>query len=1004
MANPNFNCTLNAWVSGNTIYANFTYSRSGSYSYYDITLPTPTMTIAGETFYDNDFANRVHSGVTVGSITSSTFSKSVGNGTYGVTWNCGSGQRSDFAGSWSTSVVVNTGTGPSSIAIKFNSASWNSVNTTTTIGSWGTGYTGTPNLENVVVDGNATAANWETMGRQGRQHATEATSVTDSVTNANSVSYSGGFVIKGCSKYKIAGYASTSVGNVKMIDADNVRYTPPYELTSLSYTSQSATTNGDVAVVLSAVTNSANNTSGRTIGFQARSGIVGKNLFDKDEVLPMCYLDSTGAMNSTDLWVVTPLIPVDAGEQYTYSGLHNVGVSPYSAYYAADGTIVSTFKQATGSNTITIPAGASYVRFSILNGNGVFDKNTFQIEEGTSATAYEAYSLTGEHSGWVDLPTTCSVGQTATLTVTCSKEQYSKIEVRQFTVEDQTDEVQYSTVSSTMVQTISTIKLYGPVGDAATGSGTTFSINNTSDAGITVNNLKGNTTQQTYTGKNLIGEWTSQGVNKGLTIVVNSDGSLSASGQAETTYSTLTVSKQFLEPVPNGTKLTFSIKSNAPVIFGIILTNTGGANRQDVNIPAGSRSVTVTTNSQKVNYWIWVQGLTAGNNYDFTIEDIMLEVGDSPTSYEPYVGGIASPNPDYPQNVNVVTGLQVITISDGGSQSVTKTVNLGGEEFDKTKVTSGYCLDQSGSLIADPYNGWCLTDYMPVESGRDYVYTGITVAGVVPYSAYYDSAKNLVSTFKQATGSNTITIPSGVSYVRFSLRNFEPNVDKNTFSFKLDGVDIELCKIGNYQDYIYKSGDDWYVHKDIGKYIADGDTEWTKSQYGTNNYSCIPSPAILDGALGSVSNTILIKSDCFIGVSFNNRVLEKDNITYSTAVGSDKLLFVRNIAYNTVTDLTTFCANNKPVFYYALSTPTDTQITESHLIEQLNNLARAYTYKGSTAFSVSGNLPGVLSVSAITDANTKSKRIMKLYGSVDGKSVEIVKLYGSVNGKTKRIF
>lgn len=107
MANPAFTCTLNTWVSGATIYANFTYSRSGTFPYSDSALPTPTMTIAGTTFSDTDFANRVHSGVNIGSITTTTFSKTVSsNGTYGVTWSCGTGYRSDFAGTWNGSATV----------------------------------------------------------------------------------------------------------------------------------------------------------------------------------------------------------------------------------------------------------------------------------------------------------------------------------------------------------------------------------------------------------------------------------------------------------------------------------------------------------------------------------------------------------------------------------------------------------------------------------------------------------------------------------------------------------------------------------------------------------------------------------------------------------------------------------------------------------------------------------------------------------------------------------
>lgn len=50
-------------------------------------------------------------------------------------------------------------------------------------------------------------------------------------------------------------------------------------------------------------------------------------------------------------------------------------------------------------------------------------------------------------------------------------------------------------------------------------------------------------------------------------------------------------------------------------------------------------------------------------------------------NWQPYVGGVASPNPDYPQTINVVTGEQTITVSDGDNNSDTYTVDLGSVEL-----------------------------------------------------------------------------------------------------------------------------------------------------------------------------------------------------------------------------------------------------------------------------------------------------------------------------------
>lgn len=105
MPNPNFTCVLDAWRDGKTLYGRMHYYRSGSYLYTDYSFPTPTMNLGGTVYYDNDFANRVHNGIYVGDVYSTTFSRTVaGTGDRTVTWTAGSGGRSDFEGTWSKTV------------------------------------------------------------------------------------------------------------------------------------------------------------------------------------------------------------------------------------------------------------------------------------------------------------------------------------------------------------------------------------------------------------------------------------------------------------------------------------------------------------------------------------------------------------------------------------------------------------------------------------------------------------------------------------------------------------------------------------------------------------------------------------------------------------------------------------------------------------------------------------------------------------------------------------
>ena len=326
-----------------------------------------------------------------------------------------------------------------------------------------------------------------------------------------------------------------------------------------------------------------------------------------------------------------------------------------------------------------------------------------------------------------------------------------------------------------------------------------------------------------------------------------------------------------------------------------------------------------------------------------TFTNIQIEVG-SATTYQPY-----------------------------SSQSYM--INLGGELFDKSLITAGYYLDSTGASIAD--SGWCTTDYMKVESGRDYAYSGITLAGNAPYSAFYDKNKNLVSTFKQATGSNTITIPSGVDYAKFSLRDVSPNVDKDTFSFKLDGVDIELCKIGTHRDSIYKDGNDWYLHKETNTFMMNSSLLLGKSGTASNNayYYAAGFQDIDRNGMGYASLSTSI-TPCFtpyftptstynilnsgsIGVAFN-KYENSNSIDFRVGFGVDS-------AINTLALFKTWLDDNKLIVHYSLATPTNTKITDATLISELNALADALGYKDKTIITVSAtgtNLPAILEVSA----------------------------------------
>lgn len=154
MANQYFTCTLGIWVDGATIHAQMHYERSSSYFYRDTSFPTPTMTIADQTFWDEGFANTVRDGVYVGSVYTTEFTKTMSaNGTYNVTFSAGAGLRNDFEGTWSgtatiTSIVVAPNTPTISVT---------NIDSFTNEITWGTSSFGNPSTGTVYLYGGTAA-------------------------------------------------------------------------------------------------------------------------------------------------------------------------------------------------------------------------------------------------------------------------------------------------------------------------------------------------------------------------------------------------------------------------------------------------------------------------------------------------------------------------------------------------------------------------------------------------------------------------------------------------------------------------------------------------------------------------------------------------------------------------------------------------------------------------------------------------------------------------------
>lgn len=485
----------------------------------------------------------------------------------------------------------------------------------------------------------------------------------------------------------------------------------------------------------------------------------------------------------------------------------------------------------------------------------------------------------------------------------------------------------------------------------------------------------GDTAQQTYTGKNLFD------ISKVVTstqIMNNNDGTLTIKTPSGSSTASATAPNKLSDYCPglkvgDAATLSFTTTGNEKYIY---LYGTGANILWGTS--AGSKTQTITQ-AMLDALVLWY---ASGPSTTATISDIQIELGSTATAYEPYVGGVPAPNPSYPQDVNVVTGEQTVEI-------------VGKNLFDKNNVNGGtYYIDGNQHKII--YGASTYSCYIPIEAGATYtvskmvtsrfsiattqetpdvdVTTADNVAGNSATSLTLTAsagAKYLVAYFYRAQ-SDTMSIADIEATIQIergsTATDYEPY---EGHSYNVDLGSIELAKIGTYQDYIYKSGSDWYVHKACNKYTFTGDESFTRSGYtSTNAFVMYWSTAALDAAYLSDDGYCEfgeVRSFTSMNATSNGVIYNQFN-SATSFVKMQKTLIANWDESATDTQKVTLAKAMiiGKSFYYVLTTPTDTKITDATLIAELNAIDSATLPKPDANIIItatSPNLPASIKIS-----------------------------------------
>lgn len=506
------------------------------------------------------------------------------------------------------------------------------------------------------------------------------------------------------------------------------------------------------------------------------------------------------------------------------------------------------------------------------------------------------------------------------------------------------------------------------------GEGENLTLNGTAEDDFRKFVVKGNTKQDSYTGKNLV-PFTNQDFTLNNVHYYVKNGSLILDGTSTSETSSLNskFKEQFRFTLPEGTyKISHKETDGACYLYN--LNDTSSAITV-VNKNILSDTFTLTEETE-----VYIGFYVYQNIFNNVNTELMIEEGSTATSYEPYVGGTASPNPDYPQeiknvsgNVNVTVGNKNLidykminanaSLSNNGYYFLTFPTNatiLNGKFKENTQYTlstKGYGLNGSDSRK----NGQFIFEYSDGTS------SALTIKGANPkdFSLTSTSGKT-ISDIKLTWGSESGTYLKDLQLEEGTVAtNYEPYTIK-TFTFPL--TQGQKLMEG---DYLADDG----VHHVRGQ-VDLADLTWN---YQNDTYF---RSSIVENIKGNTLN-----SKCKIA-----RIIDMVSLIASTdnryAVQVYQRLWFRCSQFETLLDWTNYLQeqsnNGNPVTVeYELAEEVIEPYTEAQQIVY-NQIKKAISYKDQTNIYSTNEVSPTFKVTAYKDTSTELDNIKQAIVALGG--------------------
>ena len=504
-------------------------------------------------------------------------------------------------------------------------------------------------------------------------------------------------------------------------------------------------------------------------------------------------------------------------------------------------------------------------------------------------------------------------------------------------------------------------------------SGVNIDINNNSKKfPIKFNKIKGNTKQETTEGYQLLDmlDEVPYAEGSGLTTFIDSEGYLNIKGTTTRAWD-YNVSNA-IEFKAN-TKYNFAIDIIEPsntqgITFYFSFSGNNGKSISLSNIYKTATKNVVENQSLQLKF-----SMAPSRILDTKIK-VMVNTGETFKKWEPYTGGQASPNPDYPQEVECVKGN--VEVKQTGK-------NL----FDKSKAVLNHELNGTNGEIMNSQNHYFVTNYILIKPNTNYIFSG---KGDGVSNCFYDKNKQFIQTIRgqgTAQSGGFITTPNNpnIKYLRINTgenyidtlqieegtqpTEYEP-YKETIYPIKLGNIELN----GNTEliDKPYKENGKWYFDIKWIKYEYNGNEAW---EYGTGDFS-VPRQLVKTRTRNCLSNY------------FRKRISE--NIEYNMVYVGGLYVNFRTDKFKSVAEWKQWLQKIKnegnPLYIIAeREKPEKTEITDPVLINQLNSMNNSKV--NSEVVHISNNSNAELEVEYVSIEDSKEGIIKPTWVKENGNEI-----------------